>query len=376
MKKLVVSVSNDLVTDQRVHKTCTTLVNLGFDVLLIGRMKHDSLQLSPRSYRTHRMKLMAEKGVLFYLSFQLRLLIRLLRNPADVYLANDLDTLWPNRIVSRLRNKPLVYDTHEIFTEVPELVNRPFKQRIWRMLESRIFPRLNYVFTVNASIADWYEKQYGIKPQVVRNMPRKATTAPLQRTRKDVGLPEDKPIILLQGAGLNIQRGAEEAVLAMQYLDNVLLLVIGGGDVLPELQQFVRRYNLSEKIKFQPKMPLEELMEWTKLADIGLTLDKDTNLNYRYSLPNKLFDYIHAGLSVLCSDLPEVRKIVEQYQVGNIVHSHDPVDIAKNIQDMLQDKNQMQIWRANTKKAAEELNWENEELVLHRVYRQFLENES
>lgn len=370
MKKAVVSVINDLVTDQRVHKTCTTLHTMGFDVLLVGRVKHDSLPMTDRAYGSHRMKLAFEKGVFFYAFFQIRLLFFLLKNKADVYVANDLDTLWPNYLVSKWRKKPLVYDTHEIFTEVPELVGRKFKQNTWKRIERKIFPKLKFVFTVNDSIAEWYGKMYGVKPKVLRNIPRKNV---FSRTlsRKEVHLPEDKKIILLQGAGINIHRGAEEAVEAMQYLDNTVLLIIGGGDVLPLLKEMAEKEHTEGKIIFINKLPPDELRAWTRLADIGLTLDKDTNINYRFSLPNKIFDYIHAGIPVLASDLTEVKNIVERYRVGRVAPDHDPKTIASVLKEMLQSPD-YPLWKENALNAAELLNWENEEQELIAVFRNFL----
>lgn len=139
----------------------------------------------------------------------------------------------------------------------------------------------------------------------------------------------DKKIILLQGAGINVDRGAEEAVASMAFIDNAILLIIGGGDVILQLKQMVIKGNLSSKIIFIDKLPPDELAAWTKLADIGLTLDKDTNINYRLSLPNKIFDYIHAGIPVLTSNLIEVKKIVENYNVGKVTEDHNPETIAK-----------------------------------------------
>ena len=369
--KAIVSVINDLVTDQRVHRTCTALHRMGFEVLLVGRRKHDSLPLAEREYATHRMKLRAEKGVWFYVFFQWRLLRFLMKNKADVYVANDLDTLWPNYMVSKWRKKPLVYDTHEIFTEVPELVNRRFKQNTWKRLERRLFPKLKHVFTVNDSIAEWYEKEYGIRPRVVRNIPPLGAHVSRQLTRKEVHLPEFKKIILLQGAGINVHRGAEEAVQAMKYLDNAVLLIIGGGDVIHVLKERAEQLHLEEKVIFIGKLPPDELRAWTRLADIGITLDKDTNINYRFSLPNKIFDYIHAGLPVLASDLVEVRKVVETWNVGRITPDHAPETIARMLQEMLESP-EYEVWKENARKAAAELNWEREEEELRKVYAEFL----
>jgi len=371
VKKAIVSVINDLVTDQRVHKVCTSLQRMGYDVTLVGRRRRESPPLLPRSYRTHRMFLLFEKGPLFYAFFQWRLMFFLLFRRAHVLVSNDLDTLWPNFFISRLKGAKLVYDTHEIFTEVPELAGNPKKKKAWKALESHFFPKLKHVFTVNDSIADWYEKEYGIRPRVVRNVPplKKAETNLL--TRAGLGLPEDKKIILLQGAGINIQRGAEEAVLAMRHVPDGLLLIIGSGDVLPLLKKMVQKEKLEEKVRFIPRQPLEKLQAYTQLAHVGLTLDKDTNINYRFSLPNKIFDYIHAGVPVLASNLVEVRRIVEQYKVGRITETHEPEKIAAILNEMLGSP-EWQSWKTNALEAAKELCWEKEEERLRQVYMQFL----
>ncbi|MFI5148415.1 MAG: glycosyltransferase [Bacteroidia bacterium] len=370
MKKAIVSVINDLSTDQRVHKVCTSLHDMGFKVVLIGRRQRASLPLDPRRYRTQRMRLVFEKGPLFYFFFQLRLFSLLLMKKADVLVSNDLDTLLPNYLVSKIKNIPLVYDTHELFCEVPELQHSVLKKKIWKKLERFLFPKMKYVFTVNDSIAGIYKQEYGVNLHVLRNLPRRhfsglETTI---KTRQELGLPEDRKIILLQGAGINIDRGAEEAVLAMQYIDNALLVIIGSGDVIPALHRLTAKHGLKEKVHFIGRLPFQELKAYTLTADIGLTLDKDTNINYRYSLPNKLFDYIQAGVPVFASDLVEVRKIVEHYQVGCITTVMDPSGMGALLNECLNNETRLQAWKANCLKAAEELCWESEESVLREVY--------
>ena len=135
-----------MVTDQRVARTCSVLQDLNYDVLLVGRQKRDSQPLPKRENECKRMKLLFEQGPQFYFFFNLRLFFVLLFNKADVLLANDLDTLWPNYVVSKLKGIPLIYDSHEIFCEVPELQANPTKKRIWEKLESRIVPKLKYCF--------------------------------------------------------------------------------------------------------------------------------------------------------------------------------------------------------------------------------------
>lgn len=369
MKKVIVSVTNDLSTDQRVDKVCNTLMSLGFNVVLIGRTLYGSLKIQ-RQYATHRMSLVFNTGPLFYAEYNIRLFVYLLFHKAHLLVSNDLDTLLANFMVHKLKNIPMVYDSHEYYTGTPELADRPLVRKIWKSFEKFIFPKLKDIITVNHSIAALYEQEYGKKLFVVRNVPRKLKSMEVT-TAQHFKPYSGKHLIILQGAGINIQRGAEEAVMAMRYVDNAVLLIIGGGDVIGSLKQFVSEEHLSDKVLFIPRQPYNELMAYTADADIGLTLDKDTNINYRFSLPNKLFDYIHAGTPVLASALPEIKRIIEQYEVGLLIDNHDPVHIATRIRFMLENNFKEKL-KANLEKAASELNWENEEETLKLVYTKYV----
>lgn len=371
LKKVIVSVTNDLSTDQRVDKVCRTLLELGFKVTLAGRWLPGCLALNDRPYATHRMKLLFRKGPLFYAEYNIRLLLFLLTNKSNLLVSNDLDTLPANFAAHKLKRTPIVYDSHEYYTETPELVNRPFVQGIWERIEQFIFPKLTDIITVNQSIADLYEKKYGKKLKVVRNIPRLQTETKAL-THEECGLPADKNVILMQGAGINVQRGAEEAVEAMKYVDNAILLIIGGGDVIEKLKEMVKHLNLENKVIFKDRLPYSELIMHTRLADIGLTLDKNTNINYRFSLPNKLFDYIHAGIPVLASRLPEIARIIEGYNIGKIAESHDPEYLGNLITNMLSDGESRKIWKKNLLHASSELTWEKEAITLIELYKKYV----
>jgi glycosyltransferase involved in cell wall biosynthesis len=313
------------------------------------------------------MKLMFEKGPLFYAEYNIRLFLYLLIHQADLLVSNDLDTLLPNYMIHKLKGIPIVYDSHELFTETPEVIHRKFVQTVWERIEEGIVPRLKRMITVSDSIAEIFHRKYGVEVKVVRNVPM---THSFQRvkTRSELGLPENQKIIVLQGSGINIQRGAEELIEAMKLIPEVLLLIIGGGDVIGDLK--VQAANITN-IRFIPKQNIEDLYQYTLNCDLGLTLDKDTNLNYRYSLPNKLFDYIHAGVPVLASPLVEIKKIIERYEVGDTIRNHEPAHIAMKINEMLSDELMLKTWKKNLKLAAAVLCWEKEEKTLLEIYKEY-----
>lgn len=332
-------------------------------MVLAGRKLPLSPGVPQRSYEAIRFKLWFYKGPLFYAAFNLRLFFYLLFSKADALFANDLDTLPANYLVSLIRKKFLVYDSHEYYTGVPELQHRPFIRSIWTFIEKYIFPKLPVIITVNDSIAGLYKKQYGKSLLVIRNVPLKPllpAKVNKQELRKKLMLPEEKKILILQGSGINIHRGAEEAVEAMRYLDNVILIILGGGDVLHMLHGLVQRHKLHEKVIFKPRMPYVEMMEYTRASDLGLTFDKGTSINYQFSLPNKIFDYIHAGIPVLASRLPEVEKIITTYQIGDFIDDHNPEHIAEKIRTIFNNATAFDHWQKNLDIAASILNWEEE----------------
>jgi len=354
LKRAIVSVTNDLVTDQRVHRHCLTLQDAGFDVLLIGRKHHGSLPITERSYRTHRMWLPFDRGPLFYASFNIALLFQLLFRRADLLFSNDLDTLLPNFLASRMKRSPLIYDSHEFFTEVPELAHRPRTRAVWERLEGMLVPRLEHAFTVSPAIAEAYRDKYGVEFRVIRNMP-------LLREMPEAN-PEQPPVILYQGA-VNLGRGIDLAIRAMQHLDGAVLRIAGTGDVLEEMQHLMRELNLTDRVQFLGRVPFDQLADITRTASIGLSIEEDFGLNYRYALPNKLFDYTHAGIPVLVSDLPAMRGIVEEHGVGEVLLSRTPEHLAKRLKSMLDERRQA-AWRANCRIAAKQLNWQMESTAL------------
>ena len=322
----------------------------------------------PTDYKTVRFKLWFSKGPLFYANYNLRLFFYLLFHKADTLLANDLDTLLANHLARLFkRNCRLVYDAHEYFIGVPELEHKPKVQGIWRWIEKRTLPKADAMYTVNDSIANLYRQSYPRNIKIVRNIADpKAIDQSL--TKAELGLPEDQKIIIMQGAGINIDRGAEEAIEAIKLIKGAILIFVGDGDIIPALKRSVKEDQLEDKVLFFGKRPYAELMAFTRLSDLGLSLDKDTNVNYRFSLPNKIFDYIHANIPLLVSDLVEVKKIVETHQVGLVTPSHQPSVLAEKIQSVIFNDELTETFTTNTVKAAQVLTWSNETKILDEIY--------
>lgn len=355
-KRILISVSNDLVTDQRVRKQCNSLQKAGYDVFLIGRALQSSLEIT-RPYRTHRMKLFFNKGALFYAELNIRLFLKLLFKRADYLWANDLDTLPANYFLSLFKFRPLIYDSHEFFTEVPEIQDRPLVKNTWKFFEKWMINRPSIRITVNQSIAELFRERYSIEaPLIVRNLPEKTTFAPTELSRADL-LGTFTYALILQGNGINIDRGAEEIVIAMQYLDKTRLIILGSGDAIPNLKKLVNEMDLGERVIFFPRMPYEKMMAYSSLCDLGLSMDKPNNINYKFSLPNKVFDYAKAGLPVYASSLIEIERVFQEFPFGITTDTHDPRVIAEELTDLLENNAQRQEMKGWAKRASQELNW-------------------
>ena len=357
-----------MANDQRVKKVCDTLTKNNFDITLVGRQFQHSSNIN-RSYSLVRFKLIFNKGALFYMEYNLRLFFFLLYRRFDIYHSNDLDTLLPMWLTAFIFNKKLVYDSHEYFLGVPEIQNRYFVKKVWSLIESFIFPKLKYVFTVNESISDLYFKDYKVRPLVVRNLPNKRSLIKV-KTKKDLGLPNNKKLVILQGAGINIDRGAEELLEAISLQDDFFLSVVGNGDVIDKLKKRCGQPDLVKKVLFVPTLEYNQMMQFTLNSDVGVSLDKNNNINYQFSLPNKIFDYAKAEIPFVSTNLVEIRKITEKFHIGVLISSLNPESIIEGLNKAIalkEDKN----FISNVTKMNSTLNWENESISLIKTYEKF-----
>ena len=365
MRRVIVSVTNDLTTDNRVNRTCSVFASAGFKVVLVGRKLPQS-QVINRPYECKRFQMVFKKGFLFYASYNLRLFLFLLFHKSELLYSNDLDTLLPNFLVSKIKRIPLIYDSHELFTEVPELQHSPFKKGVWIRIEKWIVPKLTYCITVNESIAKIFETKYKVRFNSIRNVPEKL----IYKTNSELvaaELPINSFKVIVQGSGLNMDRGLEEAIEAILLLENVHLLIVGDGDVLPKAKKIVQDLSLENRVHFYGKRPYYELMQFTALADCGLAIDKATNKNHEFALPNKVFDYIQASTPIICMDLIEIKALVQKYNIGLVISEVNPKEIALAIKTLQNDTPMLSNFRDNCKIAAEIEHWNNEKFKLEEI---------
>ena len=178
-----------------------------------------------------------------------------------------------------------------------------------------------------------------------------------------------KPLIIYQGA-LNKGRGLEQAIGAMELLPEAELVIAGGGDLENELQALVASRGI-KNVRFAGRLSAEALRPLTRQAMLGISVEEELGLNYRYALPNKLFDYIQARIPVVVSDLPEMSRLVKDYDIGLVARAHEPEGLAATFREALTNDALRQKWAFNLEKAARELNWDNEKEILKAVYRKF-----
>ncbi|WP_405606771.1 glycosyltransferase [Polaribacter sp. Asnod1-A03] len=353
-KKIFVAVTNDVSTDYRVHKICTYLISKNFDVVVYGRVLSNTISVE-RPYKIVRKKHFFNNNFLFYAEFNIRLFLYLIVRRYNYILSNDLDTLPSCFFASKIKSTNLVYDSHELFSEGPELQGRKFVQSFWRKLEDFFLPKIKNSYTVSQSIVEFYDKKYQNKMGLIRNVPLKKDVLNIE----EVSFPTTNRTILYQGV-LNPGRGIKPMIKALKLIDNLDLIIIGYGKVENELREFVVKEDMVERVHFIGRIARDKLFNYTQKATLGMVLEEPLGLSFRYSLPNKLFDYIHAEIPIIAGNLPEITRIVKNYKVGVLVNDYNPKTIANAISNLLNNKVLLSEIKENQQKAKDVLCWEIE----------------
>ena len=308
------AVTNDLSADRRVLRHAATLRDEGYGVLTIGR---DDLGVRSR------------RGWRFYAEYNWRLWRRLLHTECDVIWANDTDTLPGAFMAARMKRRKLVMDAHELFPEVPEIQHKPLVRWVWRTIERCLMPQCDAMLTVCQSLADYYKEKYGVEMTVVRNIsltPKSLTPQP--------PLPEGEgrtgeATLLYQGC-VNLGRGVDWAIDALEWLPGCRLMVAGRGDLLDAMKAYAAQKPWADRVTFLGHVPPDQLGELTlscgvrsagsrSAQAVGLVMLEDMGLSYHYALPNRIGDFVAAGVPMVVSDLPEMAAVVRRFGVGEVI---------------------------------------------------------
>lgn len=350
--KILISAFSNLYTDQRIEKVCQTLHENGHQITLIGNDWGGTREFT-RPYPFEIISLKNKILKFAYLEFNFKLYQKLKKH-ADkntLLLANDLDALLPNYMISKSLKIPLLYDSHEIFTEMPSVQGR-WSQKFWRFLEKKIMPSIQYMMTESESYAHWFDKKYNILPIVIRNIPRKITTP--------IHIQENNPKIILYQGAINYSRGLPQAIKSMHYIENAILKIAGNGPKLEEYKKLAETEGLlNQKVFFLGKMIPIELRKLTQTADVGFSLEENNGVSYYYSLPNKVADYIQSKVPIVMINFPEMMKVYQNFKIGEIIDNHEPKNIAEKIKIVLNNGRNFYLNELN--QAREILCWENEE---------------
>ena len=356
MKKILFAVTTDLNYDQRMQRICTSLANNGYDVLLVGREWGVSKPLLPRPYAQFRLKCFFQKGKFFYLEYNLRLFFYLLFKNADTFGAADLDAAIPIALKAKLAGKPFIFDAHEYFPEVPEVVVRPKIKKMWQAVEKFVIPKSDLRYTVTFSLAQIFEKNYGFPFGVVRNISVLKPFVPVEKSVK---------YLLYQGA-VNAGRGLELLLEVMPEIE-AELWICGQGEVLESLQNRAAELGITHKVKFLGYVLPADLETITRKAYIGINLLENLGLSYYYSLSNKFFDYLHAGIPQVVINFPEYEVLNQEFEVGlTIPLEAEALKTALN--SLLQNEKRYAELVKNCLAAREIWNWQEEEKKLISLY--------
>ena len=304
------------------------------------------------------------KGKMMYLEFNFRLFIHLLFVKTHCICAIDLDTIIPVYLASKLKSTKRVYDAHELFTEQKEIVTRPAIYKLWLKVEQFAVPKFKLGYTVNQFIIDELNKRYGVQYKMVRNLPKLNSEKP-QPDKSD-------RFIIYQGA-VNEGRSFETLIPAMKDI-NARLVVCGNGNFFEQAKKLVIKHKVEHKVEMKGFVLPQQLCKITPKAYAAVMLFENTGLNQYYSLANRFFDYINAGIPQVCVAYPEYEAINDKYGVAYLIYNTNPETIAKAVNNLLSDDVLYQKLQENAMKAREELNWLSEEKVLIAFYNQLFHN--
>ena len=358
-KKILIAANSDLRYDRRLQRIASALEKGGYEVSMLGRAFGSSFPEENPGWK--HLVLWIQKGKLAYLELNIRLFLDLIFRKTDAICSVDLDTLPACRMAAGMLGCKLVQDSHEYMAEVPEVSGRPLTQKVWHLIARNFLPACDLRYTISLSLVEEFRRIYKSEFSLIRNMPlltEKAEWRPMPE-----GLPERGFLVYL--GAVNQGRGLEEILEVLAGREEQLVIV-GEGDKSPEIEALIQKFQLRNRVFMTGKLLPSELPGILRNALAGINLLRDEGLSYRYSLANKFFDYVHAGIPQICIDFPEYRSLMSEYEVGVLCSlSKNSIHEALN---KLQEEQLVTVYRENASRAKNAWNWQCEESELLRLY--------
>ena len=283
----------------------------------------------------------------------------------DFYHSNDLNTLMQGVLSAKwFRNKKLIYDSHEVQTS-----RTGYNSPIYGIMERFLLKFVDEMIAENHTRAKYNEELYGLYPNVVHNypIPTNPENSTVIELTEVLQLPKDEPILLYQG-GIQMGRGLEKIIEAVPMIEKGTVVFIGDGKIKPKLVQMVEAKHLENRVKFISKVPVDELLHYTKNAYLGFQVLNNICFNHYSASSNKLFEYMMSGVPVIACSFPEIQNVVETEKVGICVDSHDPSSIAEGVNYLLNHPEVREQMSANCLHARDKYNWNKEKDIFIGIY--------
>lgn len=303
----------------------------------------------------------------FYFNFARTLCSQLRNGRADIYFAEDIYTLPFAAYYARKNKGKLIYNSRELYAFLGGHAKKKHLSFLLRTIEKIFIKKCNLVLTTGELDTQFLEKMYSISNVItVRNIPAYSRPDNSIDLRKELNIPEDKVILLYQGVLLK-GRGIQKVFKALQRIDNAVFLILGEGEQRAGFGKLAEELGVADKVIYYGMVPHSKLVNYSAAADAGIALIENISLSYYYALPNKLFEYIMAGVPVISSTLPQMKKIVDDYGVGITANAENEEDVYIAVRDFIADREAMKVYKENCLNAAKELNWqmEFEKLKIH-----------
>ncbi len=358
--KVLITFLGNLNYDTRCKNLYNTLEVNGYEVEFLGfdwlTKDFEPVEGDVTIHKLH-------KGFLslsFYLKFAWHIKFCLMTSRASIIFAEDIYTLPFAVIFGKLKRAKVFYDSRELYGHLAGLKGKKAKQGFWRIVEKLFIKKVDHIITTGKLDSDFLIEKYKVDdPILLRNLPRFYKPEKENNLKSLFGIEKNKKILLYQGV-IHKGRGLHPTFKALKELKDCLLIIIGDGEFEDYYRKLANEMEINEQVIFAGKINQDEILSYTKTADIGLSIIENMSLSYYYALPNKLFEYIMAEIPVVVSNLPQMKEIVEKYEVGMVVDLDNPDELVEVIKQLTEDEVLYKKFKGNCRTASQELNWENE----------------